>query len=193
MRADVSAETHPTPRGRPSIPRSFGIATLGLALLGLAPSAAPLHAQASGEGSVSLAYGTQAPSAELEDLEGSTVELLDYVRGRPAILEFWATWCENCEALQPQLDRIQAEHGDRIAIVAVGVGVNQNPRRILRHLEEHDPGYPHLFDARGAAVRAYNATVTSIVVMLDAEGKVVYTGVGAEQDLEAAVARLLGG
>jgi predicted transcriptional regulator len=75
--------------------------------------------------------------------------------------------------------------------VAVAVGVAQTVRRIQRHLEDHDPGYPYLFDARGAAVRAYNATTTSIVVMLDAEGKVAYTGVGAQQNLTAAVERLL--
>jgi len=169
-----------------------GAALLSLVLLAFA--ALPLAAQAPGEAGVSLPYGTQAPGAELEDLDGNAVQLLDYVGDEPAIVEFWATWCELCEALQPQFDHLQAEYGDRINIVAVGVGVNQNPRRIKRHLEENDPGYPHLFDARGAAVRAYNATTTSIVVMLDAEGQVVYTGVGADQDLVGvAEERLLGG
>lgn len=187
----------PTRAGRPPFRR---LAFRGLpprvlsAFALLAAVALPVAAQAPGEGGVSLAYGTQAPAAELQDLEGNTVQLLDYVRGRPAILEFWATWCPLCEELQPQLDRLQAEYGDRIAIVAVGVGVNQNPRRIRRHLEENDPGYPHLFDARGAAVRAYEASTTSIVVMLDADGRVVYTGVGADQELvEVAEERLLGG
>ena len=155
--------------------------------------AAPLSVRAqSGVGEVSLPLGTAAPGAALQDLEGNPVELADYVRGKPAIIEFWATWCELCERLQPQLDRIQAQHGERINIVAVAVGVAQTARRVERHLEEHDPGYPYLFDARGAAVRAYNATTTSIVVMLDAEGKVAYTGVGGEQDLVAAAGRLLG-
>jgi thiol-disulfide isomerase/thioredoxin len=149
------------------------------------------RAQAGGEGSVSLALGTVAPDAALEDLQGNAVNLNDYVRGKPAIIEFWATWCELCEALQPQLDRIQAEHGDQLNVVAVAVGVAQTVRRVQRHLDEHDPGYPYLFDARGAVVRAYNATTTSIVVMLDAEGKVAYTGVGAQQNLVAAVDRLL--
>jgi thiol-disulfide isomerase/thioredoxin len=142
---------------------------------------------------VSLPLGTPAPAATLEDLDGEPVELLDLVAGRPALIEFWATWCPLCRALQPQLDRIQAEHGAEVAIVAVGVAVNQNPRRIRRHLEEHDPGYPHLYDARGEAVRAFEAATTSIVVILDREGKVAYTGVGAEQDLVAALERVLGG
>ncbi len=148
--------------------------------------------QAAGEGSVSLAYGTEGPGAAVEDLEGNAVDLIDYVKGKPALIEFWATWCELCEALQPQLDEIQATYGDRMNVVAVAVGVAQSIRRVRRHLEEHDPGYPYLWDARGAAVRAYNATTTSIVVMLDGDGKVVYTGVGAAQDLTGAVERLLG-
>ena len=148
-------------------------------------------AQAPGEGSVSLAYGTAGPGAAVEDLEGNAVDLIDYVKGGPALLEFWATWCENCEALQPQMDEIQVKYGDQLNVVAVAVGVSQSVRRVKRHLEGHNPGYPYLWDARGAAVRAYNATTTSIVVMLDAEGKVAYTGVGAEQDLRGAVDKLL--
>lgn len=152
--------------------------------------ATPVLAQGSG---VSLPLGTSAPDASVEDLEGNAVSLQDVIDGRPALLEFWATWCPLCEALQPQLDRIQAEYGDRLAIVAVGVAVNQNPRRIKRHLERHDPGYPYVYDARGEAVRAYKAATTSIVVLLDAQGQVAYTGVGADQDLEAAVRALMAG
>jgi thiol-disulfide isomerase/thioredoxin len=162
-----------------------------LALLLALPLAAT--AQAGGEGGVSLPLGTDAPGAALEDLEGNAVDLAAYVpRGKPAIIEFWATWCELCEALQPQLDRIQSSYGEQVNIVAVAVGVAQTVRRVRRHLEDHDPGYPYLFDARGAAVRAFNATTTSIVVMLDAQGKVAYTGVGAQQNLTGAVERLLG-
>jgi thiol-disulfide isomerase/thioredoxin len=156
-----------------------------LALLLALPLAAT--AQAGGEGGVSLPLGTDAPGAALEDLEGNAVDLAAYVpRGKPAIIEFWATWCELCEALQPQLDRIQSSYGEQVNIVAVAVGVAQTVRRVRRHLEDHDPGYPYLFDARGAAVRAFNATTTSIVVMLDAQGKVAYTGVGAQQNLTGA-------
>lgn len=149
-------------------------------------------AQLPGEGGVSLAYGTAGPGAALEDLEGNAVDLIDFATPGPALIEFWATWCENCEALQPQMDRIQEEYGDRLKVVAVAVGVSQSVRRVKRHLEGHDPGYPFLWDARGAAVRAYNATTTSIVVILDGEGKVAYAGVGSEQDLIGAVERVLG-
>lgn len=162
-----------------------------LVLFGSSVQADPVLAQ---DGGVSLAVGTAGPDAELEDLEGQAVRLLDFATpGRPTVIEFWATWCEQCEALQPRLDQVQALHGDRVDIVAVAVGVSQSVRRVRRHLEDHDPGYPFLYDRRGAAVRAYNATTTSIVVILDAEGRVAYTGVGPGQDLLAAVEAILDG
>ncbi|MBW3535213.1 MAG: TlpA family protein disulfide reductase [Gemmatimonadetes bacterium] len=142
---------------------------------------------------VSLPLGATVPDAGLEDLDGNPVRLQDAIGGRPALLQVWATWCPLCEELQPQLDRIRAEHGDGLAMVAIAVAVNQNPRRIKRHLERHALGFPVLYDARGEAVRGLEAATTSIVVLLDAEGRVAYTGVGADQDLVAAVESLLGG
>ena len=166
-----------------------GLSPIALMAVFALPSA--LEAQSGG---VSLALGTEGPTAELEDLEGNAVSLLDYVEaGKPAVLEFWATWCEQCEALQPQFDELQARYGEQVSVVAVAVGVSQSVRRIKRHIADHDPGYPYLFDKRGAAVRAYNATTTSIVVVLDSDGKVAYTGVGTDQDVIGAVELLLDG
>jgi len=148
--------------------------------------------RASAQG-VGPALGTQAPAAALEDLDGKAVQLLSYVpAGKPALIEFWASWCEQCAALQPKLDAIRARHRDEVSMVAVAVAVSQTVRRVKRHLEGHDPGYPFLWDARGEAVRAYSALTTSVVILLDAQGKVAYTGVGPDQDLEAEVAKLLG-
>ena len=166
-----------------------GLSPIALMAVLALPSA--LEAQSGG---VSLALGTEGPTAELEDLEGNAVSLLDYVEaGKPAVLEFWATWCEQCEALQPQFDELQARYGEQVSVVAVAVGVSQSVRRVKRHIADHDPGYPYLFDKRGAAVRAYNATTTSIVVVLDSDGKVAYTVVGTDQDVIGAVELLLDG
>ena len=77
-------------------------------------------------------------------------------------------------------------------MVGVAVAVAQSVRRVKRHVAEHDPGYPYLWDGDGTAVRAYDATTTSVVVILDAQGKVAYTGVGPRQDLVGAVKKVLG-
>jgi thiol-disulfide isomerase/thioredoxin len=143
---------------------------------------------------VALPLGSQAPSASLEDLDGNPVQLLDLVEeGKPTLLEFWATWCEQCAALQPQMDAVQAGFGSRVKVIAVAVAVSQSPRRVRRYLEEHDPGYPFLWDGSGNAVRSYQVPTTSVVILLDRNGKVAYTGSGGHQDLVGAVEALLGG
>ncbi len=75
--------------------------------------------------------------------------------------------------------------------MAVAVAVAQSRRRVRRHVDEHDPGYPYLWDDRGSAVRAYEVPTTSVVVLVGDDGRVAYTGVGPDQDLIAAVERVL--
>lgn len=159
-------------------------ALFGLALL--VPNRA--HAQIEDGQDVGLPVGSMAVPAMVQDLKGNAVQVLDLIpKGKPAILEFWATWCELCAEIQPQMEQIQRDHGSKINIVAVGVGVGQNARRIQQFVDQHKPGYTYVFDNRGNAVRAYLAATTSIVLMLDANGKVVYQGVGGSQDLLKAV------
>jgi thiol-disulfide isomerase/thioredoxin len=161
---------------------------LALALI-LGP---PLSSGEAGGQEVALALGTQAPAAALEDLDGNPVQLLDYVQeGKPTLLEFWAAWCENCEALEPQMEEIQEKWGDKVNVVAVAVAVSQSQRRVKRHAESQEADYPYLWDARGEAVRAYEVPGTSVVVILDGEGKVAYTGSGGSQNLVKVVEELL--
>lgn len=170
--------------------RRIALAAIVVSVSASVSLAGALSGQA-GAGQVSLAAGTQGPDATLEDLDGNVVQLLDYAAGKPTLIEFWAAWCEQCEGLQPEIDRVQADFGDRVNVVAVAVAVAQSLRRVRRHAEAHAAEYPYLWDADGAAVRAYSATTTSIVVILDGEGRVAYTGVGPDQDLVGAVTGIL--
>jgi len=141
---------------------------------------------------IGLPVGTRAPAVALEDLDGKPVDLSRYVGKQPVLLEFWATWCPLCQALEPALKAAHARFGGTVRFVAIGVGVNESPASIKRHLAEHPLPFPVLFDARGAAVRAYQAPTTSYIVVLDKAGKVTYTGAGAEQDVATALAHVVG-
>ena len=159
----------------------------GLALVAALVMPAALAAQ-----DIGLPVGTRAPAVTVQDLDGKTVDLARFVGKRPVLLEFWATWCPLCKALEPALKAAHARYGDTVQFVAVGVGVNESPASIKRHLAEHPLPFPVLFDASGTAVRAYQAPTTSYIVVLDRTGKVTYTGTGSDQDIAAALRRVVG-
>ena len=140
---------------------------------------------------VGLPVGTAAPAAAVETLDGRPVDLARVVAGRPALIEFWATWCPNCKQLEPQIATLAAKYGTRLQLVTLAVSVNQTPERVRRYVAARRiPGIV-LYDRAGQATSAYDAPATSYVVLLDRTGRVVYTGQGGDQDLAAAVRRLL--
>jgi thiol-disulfide isomerase/thioredoxin len=163
------------------------VRTYGLALAVAVALPAALGAQ-----DIGLPAGTTPPAVTVEDLDGKPVDLGRYVGKRPMMVEFWATWCPLCQALEPALKAAHARWGSSVQFMAVGVGVNETPASIKRHLADHPLPFPVFFDASGAAVRAYQAPTTSYIVVLDRTGKVTYTGAGAEQDIAPALERVAG-
>ena len=149
----------------------------------------PAWAQA--ENQVGLPIGTTPAAVALEDLDGNAVDLSDYVGTGPVLIEFWATWCPVCAKLAPELERAYERFGNRVAFLVVAVGINQSPRSVRRHLQDHPVPYPVLWDGRGRAVRAFKAPTTSYIAILRADGTVAYTGVGEDQDLVGALQRIV--
>ena len=126
--------------------------------------------------------GTRAPVVQVPDLNGKPVDLGQYLGKRPVFLEWWATWCEQCEALLPRVRAARAEVGDRVAFFGINVAVNQSPERVRRFLEKTAVPYQTLYDAEGVSTRAYAAPATSYVVIVDRDGRIAYTGTGGDQD-----------
>ena len=153
--------------------------------------AVPAPARAQG-GDVGLALGSAAPAAAVQDLDGQPVDLAQVVGKKPVVLEFWATWCPLCAALMPRVEAAHAKYGDRVDFVEVAVAVNETRESVRRRVDERHYPFRFLWDATGAAVRAYQAPTTSYIVVVNAAGRVVYTGTGSDQDIEAAVQRAIG-
>ena len=151
----------------------------------LAALAAPARVPAQQAG---IKVGTTAPDPVVQTFEGRTIRLSELTRGKPAVLEFWATWCPICRELEPAMAAAQAKHGDHVRFVSVGVRDQQTLKGQEAYVREHNLGGSFVFDRDGEAVKAFQAPHTSFVVAVDSSGTVVYTGVGADQDLEAAIA-----
>ncbi len=144
--------------------------------------ALPLRAQDSG-----IPIGTKAPGFAIENLTGQKVDVSQYIGKSPVLIEFWATWCENCHALEPSLIAAQKTYGTRVKFIGVAVSFNESTNRVKLYAEKHGLVHEILYDRAGDASAAYDVPATSYVVVIDKAGKVVYTGLGADQDLEKAI------
>ena len=145
------------------------------------------QARAQDEG---IALGARAPAVVVNDIDGKPVNLADFIGKKPILPEFWATWCSVCEELLPKVKAAHAMYGEKVVFLGVNVTVNQTPERVRRWIANNDPPYRTLYDDKGVSTRAYEAPVTSYIVIVDAAGKVAYTGTGADQDLAGALARV---
>ena len=140
-----------------------------------------------------IPVGSKAPQIAIHDLDGKPFELSTVVGKKPTLIEFWATWCGLCKQLLPQLDLVKRRYGDQVAMIGVNITVNESKARVRRYLADHNPPYITLYDDQGAGSRAFDVPTTSFIVVINREGKVVYTGSGGDQDLVAAVAKALPG
>ena len=141
-----------------------------------------LSAQESG-----IALGKRGPAAAVQTLDGKPADLASYVGKAPVLIEFWATWCPLCRELEPALLAAQKKYSGKVRFVGVAVSVNQSPARVKAYVAKHGIRHDILFDTNGNAVEAYDVPATSYVVVLNAKGDVVYTGLGGKQDLDAAI------
>ena len=151
-----------------------------------------LAGPAAGQDESGIAVGTKAPVVVVNDLDGKPVDLSQWIGKQPVLIEFWATWCSNCEELLPRLREARTAVGDRVEFLAVNVTVNQTPERVRRYLQDHDVPFRILYDDKATSTRAFQAPATSYVVIVDAAGKVAYTGVGGDQQFEPALRRVAG-
>jgi cytochrome c biogenesis protein CcmG, thiol:disulfide interchange protein DsbE len=114
--------------------------------------------------------GRLAPALPKEHLSGSKVTLAA-LRGRPAIVSFWASWCGPCEQEAPALERFSRSLNGRAALVGVNwedlsVG---NARSFIRR---YGWTFPNLRDPDGTVGREYGiATFLPTTFVLDSAGR----------------------
>jgi peroxiredoxin len=161
--------------------------TVRRAVAMLAVAAAPAAAQDAG-----IPVGEQAPGGPLETLTGQTVDLASFLgKQQPTVIEFWATWCPSCKQLDPAMRAAHAKYGKQVRFVTVAVSVNQSVQRVKAWQAANKLPGELLYDRKGTVSGAYDVPATSYVVVADKTGKVVYTGVGGTQNLDAAIRKAM--
>jgi cytochrome c biogenesis protein CcmG/thiol:disulfide interchange protein DsbE len=133
--------------------------------------------------------GKIAPTFTLPPVDGGKPIALASLRGRPVVINFWATWCEPCFAEHPALVAGGRELADQAHFL--GIVFDDDSDNVTAFLRQQGSSYPSLQDEGGKVAMAYGVYGVPETFFLNAQGIIVAKHVGplTPEDLRAYVAR----
>jgi cytochrome c biogenesis protein CcmG/thiol:disulfide interchange protein DsbE len=123
-----------------------------------------------------------APAFTLERLDGEGDLSLESLRGKPVVLNFWASWCGPCKDEAPLLQEASERWGDKVAFVGIDVKDFRGDARAF--LERFGVTYPNVYDGKGSTIGRYGVTGYPETYFIDAEGRVRYRIAGPVEDAQ---------
>ena len=139
---------------------------------------------------LSAKVGEAAPDFSLDTLDGKTVKLSDF-RGKPVVLNFWASWCTPCRKEFPMLKDAYAAGKGKWSLVGVNTQdlVESDGRNFAK---AQGATWPNGFDADLAVKKGYGVTGLPETFFIDQDGIIrghIYQGL-RQQDLDAELAKI---
>jgi len=126
------------------------------------------------------AKGSEAPDFTVYDLEGNPHKLSDF-RGKPVLLNFWASWCGPCQMEMPDFQKYYESHGDKVNFVMVNLtdGQQETVESASAFIEEKGYSFPVYYDTDIDAAMKYGVNAVPVSYFIDAEGYFVAWAQGA--------------
>jgi thiol-disulfide isomerase/thioredoxin len=145
-------------------------------------------AQQAGEQPDRSSATASLPDVKLLDVDGKALSLAS-LRGKPVIVDFWATWCIPCQPALDHLVQLKKQYGEKVAVV--GIVMDSQAGDIRKASARHHLNYfTGIGDDKIAASFGGVLSVPTMFVF-DAKGKTVWVQYGAPPDLETKLNRLL--
>ena len=121
-----------------------------------------------------------APDFTVYDLEGNAHKLSDF-RGKPVLLNFWASWCGPCQMEMPDFQKFYESHGDKVSFVIVNLtdGQQETVETASAFIEEKGYTFPVYYDTDIDAAMKYGVSAVPVSYFIDAEGNFVAWAQGA--------------
>jgi cytochrome c biogenesis protein CcmG/thiol:disulfide interchange protein DsbE len=118
-----------------------------------------------------------APDFNLTTFIGATISLED-LRGKPVVMNFWASWCPPCRIEAPLLERTWRADRNR-GLIFLGVNIQDLEKDALDYIREFDITYPNGPDPTGEITIDYGVSGLPVTFFISRKGEVVRRWVGA--------------
>ncbi len=122
-----------------------------------------------------LETGAIPPEFTLLLPDGRHASISD-LKGRPVLINFWATWCPPCRAEMPELLQAARDYPD---LVMLAVNVSEAPGDVSKFAEQFRMDVPVVIDPTGTISDRYNITGLPTSVFLDTDGSIAAVRPGA--------------
>jgi thiol-disulfide isomerase/thioredoxin/outer membrane lipoprotein-sorting protein len=133
--------------------------------------------------------GEMAPEVMFDGPDGKKIALSSF-RGKPVLIDLWATWCGPCILSMPVVDEIYTKTKE-MGLVIVSVDQNEGPLDGAVYFARHHYGWANYHDTGKAVLKAFKSDGIPLMVLVDAQGKTVYYDFGSnEEGLRKAIAGL---
>ena len=121
-----------------------------------------------------------APDFTVYDLEGNAHKLSDF-RGKPVVLNFWASWCGPCKSEMPDFDEAYKTYGQDIHFLMVNLtdGYQETKESASGFVAESGYSFPVYYDTDVDAARVYGVSSVPVTYFLDSNGYLIAVGQGA--------------
>lgn len=121
-----------------------------------------------------------APNFTVEDSEGEGISLSD-TRGKPVVVNFWASWCGPCKSEMPAFEELYQTYGDEIVFMMVNMtdGGRETLKTAKRFVKESGYTFPVYYDTQLSAAMAYGVNSIPATYFIAADGSAVAYGLGA--------------
>jgi len=130
--------------------------------------------------------GVLAPDFSLKSLDGQQFTLSAFRGKNPVYLVFWATWCPYCIQEVPLLKELHAKLSPKgLKILAVNIGYNDPLLRVQAFQKKYELPYPILYDNNTMVARQFGVIGVPFSVLVDRDGKIVYSSNRTPDNLEA--------
>lgn len=135
-----------------------------------------------------------APDFEVFDENGNKVKLSDF-KGKPIVLNFWATWCYYCKVEMPDFDKAFKNYPEvQFLMVNATDGDRETMEKAKEYVEKEGYSFKCLYDTNLDAVSSYYITSFPSTFFIDKNGNLVTRGSGAldYKSLERGISMITG-